>query len=197
MHPIFSDVVEVSLMRVFIAVDIDEGEIIENILMFEEKLKKSNAKLKLVEKENLHVTLKFIGEVDEKETDLIFDAVERGSKGFTKFEIEVVGAGVFPSLSRPRVVWVGIKGGADILSRLAASISRSLEQAGFRGDSKPFKPHITVARIKGYSGKISYLVKEFSDHIFGKMLVKDVRVKRSKLTPQGPIYTTLKSFELE
>jgi len=184
-------------MRIFIAVDIDEEKVVNNILLFEQKLKESNARLKLVEKENLHITLKFIGEVEEKDINLIFDAVEKGSKGFKKFEIEIIGAGTFPSLSRPRVIWVGVKNGSETLSRLAASISRSLEKVGFRGDSKPFKPHITVARIKGYGRNVSHLINEFSDHLFGKMTVKDVRVKRSTLTPQGPIYTTLKSFELE
>jgi len=184
-------------MRVFIAIDIEGEKLRDNIHFFGSKLIESRARLKLVEKINLHLTLKFIGEVDEKDVDLISNAVMEGVKGFKKFEIEIRGAGAFPSLSHPRVIWVGVRRGADTLSRLATSISNHLDKAGFRGDPKPFKPHITIARVKRYGTYLGHLIKEYSDHLFGEMLVRDVRVKRSKLTPQGPIYSTLKSIELE
>lgn len=183
-------------MRIFISVDVEDPKIRDKLEKIGNQLKATGARIKLVEKKNLHATLKFLGEVDDKELEEIYEAVQRGVKGFKKFEIELIGIGGFPTITNPRVVWIGVGKGAAELSKLASSISRELEKSGYRGDSKPFKPHITIARVKGYGGRLYQVIKNHTSEFFGSMIVDEVRVKRSKLTPQGPIYSTLKSFEL-
>lgn len=179
------------LLRSFIAIDIEEKDIIEKIIKIERILRETGAALKLVEPENLHITIKFLGEISEKEIPLIRNILEKHAKLFNPFEIILEGIGAFPSISHPRVIWVGISENKDKLTSLANKISTDLEKAGFRREERAFHPHITIARVKRQNSRLKKEIMQYRNSIFGRMIVSNIRLKKSTLTPQGPIYTTI------
>jgi len=115
---------------------------------------------------------------------------------FTPFEVKVRGVGAFPHLHRLNVIWVGLTEGADHMQSIFNQLEPSLRSLGFRADSKGFSPHITIARVRSARNKNELVecIKENADFEFGTVKAECLRLKRSDLTPQGPIYLTLKEF---
>ena len=181
-------------LRSFIAIDIEEKTIIEKIIEIEKKLQETGALLKLVEPENLHITIKFLGEISEKELPLIKKILEKNAELFEPFEITLEKLGAFPSISHPRVIWVGISQNKDKVTSLANKISADLERAGFRREERAFHPHITIARVKRQNSRLKKEIMQYQNSVFGRIKVNNIRLKKSTLTPQGPIYTTI--FEI-
>ncbi len=181
-------------MRSFISIDIEKKDVVEKILEIEKQLNETGASLKLVEPENLHITIKFLGEISEKDIPLIKRILEKNAKLFDPFEIQLEGIGAFPSMSHPRVIWIGVSENREKLSNLANGISIDLDKAGFRREEKPFHPHITIARVKRYNSQLKKKILQYRDNSFGKIVINKIRLKKSTLTPQGPIYTTI--FEI-
>ncbi|MGQ4892343.1 MAG: RNA 2',3'-cyclic phosphodiesterase [Candidatus Njordarchaeia archaeon] len=184
-------------MRVFISIDIETPEILEKINLVAHDLKRSGALIKLVEPENIHATLKFLGEVDPKDIEAIYQKVDESCENFKSFNMTLQGLGAFPNPKYPRVVWIGVSDGAKEAEILANRISRNLESLGFKPEKRPFTPHITIARVKRGNASLKGIIEKHRDHQFGSFRVTEVRVKKSKLTPQGPIYTTLYSRKLD
>jgi 2'-5' RNA ligase len=112
---------------------------------------------------------------------------------FQPFEVHFTGVGTFPSLSRINVVWVGITHGQEQLSEISHQIEPKLRQAGLAPDNKGFNPHLTIARVKSGVNRavLADAVAKMRDLEFGTMPVKCVKLKRSTLTPKGPIYNTI------
>jgi len=104
-----------------------------------------------------------------------------------RFDI-FVGIGVFPKPSFPRVIWIGTNEGVNELEKLAEMIRIKLSQLGFRPDKK-FKPHVTIFRVKNKIEGISDKLEKFSSYSFGKQMIYEIKLKKSELTPEGPIYT--------
>jgi len=181
-------------LRSFIAIDVEEKTIIEKIIEIEKKLQETGALLKLVEPENLHITIKFLGEISEKELPLIKKILEKNAELFEPFEITLEKLGAFPSISHPRVIWVGISQNKDKVTSLANKISADLERAGFRREERAFHPHITIARVKRQNSRLKKEITQYQNSVFGRMIINNIRLKKSTLTPQGPIYTTI--FEI-
>ena len=177
------------IMRLFVAVEIDEG--------LKDKLVEIQAKLfepavKLVERQNLHVTLKFIGEVPDERVAEIREALQ-GVKTLP-FEVEIGGLGTFPPDSdRINVVWVDCKGP---LAELAAKVEEALKPLGFARDERGFSSHLTLARVKQKPERLAGVVKELASALVGKQLVNCFVLKRSTLTPQGPIYEDIEVYKL-
>lgn len=179
-------------LRVFIAVDIEDPILLSALERVKDALVATGAPMKPVETHNLHITLRFIGEVPRGLVDEIVRSV-LSKVEFLRFEVEFKGLGAFPSTLRPRVVWVGVSEGADQLARIHEAIEKGLRRLGIRPEREKFVPHVTLARIKG-SRNLSAIVKliqEYEDYVFGRMVVDKVRLKKSTLTPRGPIYETL------
>jgi len=183
-------------MRLFVAIDLDES-LKPEITKLQNCLKGYSG-IKLVEPENLHLTLKFLGEVQEfKLNDIkkILSLIE-----FEKFVINLKGLGFFPSEKRPRVVWIGVTRGEEKVRKLAELINNELARLGFKKE-KDFKSHITIARIKRFSGEIKLkvldLLKTFGDKDFGEMMVENFKLKRSILKTTGPVYYDLALFNLK
>lgn len=179
-------------VRVFIAVDVEDPVIVARLDRVKDALLATGAPLKPVESHNYHLTIRFIGEVDEPVVGEIarevLDTLE-----FNRFKIRLHGLGAFPTPARPRVIWVGVVEGAEELKSLHNSVEDRLRRLGFKPEGRGFEPHLTIARVKG-SRNIHAVVKilrEFRDHDFGWMTVERVRLKKSILTPRGPIYETL------
>jgi len=178
-------------MRSFISIDIDDKTIVERIIAIEQLINRSGALLKLVEPENLHITLKFLGEIDIKDVQLIKMVIEKYAKNYEPFSISIKELGAFPTINSPRVIWVGIQENREKIIELAQKISSELEKLGFRKEERTFHPHITIARVKRYNSELKRILRENQEIDIGIIEVKSIKIKKSTLTSQGPIYTTL------
>ncbi len=183
-------------IRSFIAVDIEDEGIVGKIVDIQEEISGSSAKLKLVERENLHFTLKFLGNVEESRLDLVRSVISDIAKDYSPFTMLLHGIGAFPRISRPNVVWIGVLDGREDFIEIAKKLDRSLARLGFKRENKSFEPHLTIARVKGYSGNLPDILRKIGDLEIGTIRVDEIRLKKSTLTPKGPIYETLYSAKL-
>ncbi|WP_449463449.1 RNA 2',3'-cyclic phosphodiesterase [Tardisphaera miroshnichenkoae] len=178
-------------MRVFVAVDLPDGEAKAKVLTLLSELR-ANPSLKVVAPENLHFTLAFIGEVSEEVVTRASEAISRIT--YQAFNASLSGIGYFPSRERARVVWVGVKEeeGGKQLEELAGSVRKALSNAEVPFDEKPFVPHLTLARAReGPVGRVD--VKE---EVSGQFPVSAFCLKRSVLTSRGPVYSDLLQVKL-
>ncbi len=179
-------------IRSFIAFDIDNEQIIKRFSEAQQMLVRTGADLKLVKPENIHVTMRFLGNITPPMVDSIHEAMQKVS--FSPFDVEIRGVGAFPKLQYARVIWAGIRNGAEQLSNISNQLEPKLRELGFRPDSKGFSPHLTIARVKSGRNKSELIrcIKESVDYEFGIVKAECLRLKRSVLTPKGPIYSTLR-----
>ncbi len=179
-------------MRVFIAVDIEDPVILSRLESLKEAVVATGVPMKPVETENLHITIRFIGEVPRGLVDEIRGEV-LGPLRFKPFEMELVGLGAFPSRQRPRVVWVGVGRGSEELRAIRDRIEAGLRGLGLRPERQEFHPHVTLARIKGSRniGSLARLLSEYEGYEVGVVRVDSIRLKKSTLTRKGPIYETI------
>lgn len=185
-----------NLLRVFVAVDItDEGikKVIEGV---QKELLMHNVDMKPVELENLHITLRFIGEVPQATVNEIIKRLK--TINYKIFKIHVKGLGVFPDISNPRVIWAGIEEGAKELIELHEIVEKLIGQFSIR-DEKEFRPHLTIGRLRSSKGKniVQEVVRKYQDLEFGYQIVDSIKLKRSILTPRGPIYSDLLVVKLQ
>jgi 2'-5' RNA ligase len=178
-------------LRIFLAVDIEAPAVVERIVSIQRELAATGADLKPVEPQNLHFTVKFLGELAEPQLrDLI-----RRLDGLTAPMVtaELRGVGVFPSLSRISVIWVGVDPQAStVLERLSREVDRRL--AGLAPpERRPFKAHLTICRVKSGRNRaqLAEAVRRLGDVEVGSAPLTALKVKQSTLTPKGPIYADL------
>jgi len=176
-------------MRLFIAVEIKQ---IPTILSFINNVKQINADIKLVEPENIHLTLAFLGEIEDSKLSTIEDSMNLVK--FSKFNIVLRGTGAFPSISRPRVIWIGIEKGFNYIKNIRAQLVDNLKINGIKPENdKEFVPHITVGRVKGPRNlsELSNFIIKNANELYGEMEVNEIKLFKSILTPKGPIYDVL------
>ncbi len=181
-----------SMIRTFIAVDIEDDSVRGKLAEVRDYLLSSKADLKPVATENIHLTLRFIGEIPLSKVNELCD-VMRSKLVFKPFKIRVEGLGVFPNIHRPRVIWAGVTEGANELIQLHSDVEKLVRSIGIPPNREKFTPHITIARVKS-SRNISRLVRyieQYIEYVFGEFIVDKVKVKRSILTPKGPIYSDI------
>ena len=180
------------MIRSFIAFEINNQSVLGKFTEVQNLLVDTGADLKLVTPENIHITLRFLGDVSAAKIDSIHESMKKVD--FTAFDCQIRGLGVFPHLGYPRVVWAGISKGADELTKIAGLLETQLGQLGFRADPKGFSPHLTLARVKTGRNKteLARRVQEMANYEFGVTKADCLRLKKSVLTPKGPIYSTLK-----
>ena len=172
-------------MRVFIAVEISDVEILKKIRTFQDTLEIDAKPTKI---NQIHFTIQFLGEINEKQCEKVKDVLKEIS--FSQFELSLNGVGGFPKLSNPRVIWVGIDKGGQKLSEIAKEIGIKLTVLGFKEDKK-FKPHLTVFRVREKIGNISAIMKKYEAIEFGIQSVSKIKLKKSVLSPEGPEYSDL------
>lgn len=179
-------------IRSFIAFDINNPSVLQKFGEVQDFLVKTGADLRLVMPENIHITLRFLGDIPASRVDEIHEGMKRVD--FSAFECEVHGLGVFPDLRYARVVWAGIKKGSDELNSAANQLEPQLRKLGFRADPKGFSPHLTLARVRTGRNKaeLARSIQELVDYDFGIVKADCLRLKKSVLTPKGPIYSTLR-----
>ncbi|MEE8167648.1 MAG: RNA 2',3'-cyclic phosphodiesterase [Candidatus Hydrothermarchaeales archaeon] len=180
-------------MRSFIAVAL-RNEKIQDVL---EELRAVKADTKVVKPENLHLTLNFLGEIPQEKIDDIYDVMKNSLKT-SPFNVDLHGLGAFPSVKRIRVIWVGFRENADKFIQMNCDLEENLERLGFKREYR-FHPHLTIARVKSPRGKeeLQALLEKYKDVNFGVLHVSKVELKKSVLTPKGPIYSTLREVTLE
>ncbi|MEM1628105.1 MAG: RNA 2',3'-cyclic phosphodiesterase [Desulfurococcaceae archaeon] len=183
-------------IRTFIAIEIREKETLGKLIAIRNALVETGADVKPVEDENIHITLRFIGEIPESMVRLICNEIAGIS--FSKFTAHVKGLGVFPNITRPRVVWAGIEEGSEKLIELHNLVEDKLRRLGIPREREGFTPHITLIRVKGHRNidKLIKAINMYAGYDFGYFDVDEVIVKRSVLTPSGPIYSDLCSVKL-
>lgn len=179
-------------IRSFIAFDLGNHEILSRISEVQRKLEGTGASLKLVNPQNIHFTLRFLGNIQPSMVDKIYGEMEQIA--FDSFQIEVCRVGAFPTIRHPRVIWAGIQKNLDKLEMISRQLASRLRVLGFPSDSKAFSPHITLARVRSARNKVELAscMTELTDYMFGVLNLDCLKLKKSVLTPRGPIYTTLK-----
>jgi|BEDMetMinimDraft_2_1075160.scaffolds.fasta_scaffold06202_4 2''-5'' RNA ligase len=182
-------------MRCFIAVDISDDKIIERLNNVASMLNLRG--VKPVERENLHITLKFLGEINESFVEELKIALKKVK--FMKFNVHVYGLGAFPKINNPRVIWAGIKEGFQELITLYNLVNDSIKNEGLRFEKdKEFHPHVTLARVKFRENikEVIKIINEYLNEDFGSFEVKSFCLKQSILTPKGPIYSNIEVYEI-
>ncbi len=141
--------------------------------------------------ENLHITLKFLGDTDPLQIPAISEILREVVAGCEQFLIEMRGLGVFPNPKRPTVVWVGMQGG-ESLTAMAEAFEQRLQELGFPQESRKFEPHLTVARVRGRAPReLATYLEQQRETNFCSEIIGSVELYKSELTPTGSCYTIL------
>lgn len=179
-------------VRAFLAFDIESADVKRKLTNAQKLVAQSGADVKLVEPENIHITIRFLGDITLNMADSVFEEMKKIQ--FTPFNICINGLGVFPNLNYPRVVWAGITEGADQLRNVFIQLEPKLQGLGFTPDPKGFSPHLTIARVRSARNKLqlSEVITKNAKYDCGTVKAQCFRLKRSELTSTGPIYSTLK-----
>lgn len=172
-------------LRCFISLELPE-ELKKNIYGYIEKLKAAGADVKWIPPENLHLTLKFLGNTQEELLKDINERLISLAKSHERFSLQVSGAGAFPNIKYPRVIWLGVHDSEEII-KLQHDMDESMAGLGFEKDDKQFTPHLTIGRVKSMRNKDA-LIKELAtlkEVDFGKIGVNNITMMKSELKPGG------------
>ncbi len=173
-------------MRAFIAVEIQDENVLDAIVKIQSEF---NIRATPVNKKNMHFTLLFLGEITEDAAASVKKALDTIS--FKKIDVNFTHVGAFPNPRSPRVIWIGVDDtSSKQLVDLASQVEKKLAPLGFRSD-KPFKPHLTIFRIKNKVDGIQDIIEKFKKIDLGKYTMTELKFKQSILTPSGPIYSDL------
>ncbi|HKM76366.1 MAG TPA: RNA 2',3'-cyclic phosphodiesterase [Candidatus Bathyarchaeia archaeon] len=178
-------------IRSFIAIDLDDEAIKKEINRVQRDLEQTGAQLKLVDPKIMHFTFRFLGETSTETIEKVKKAMNE--LAFERFDITINGIGAFPNLRRINVIWVGVSSGVDRLEQLFQQLEPKLLQIGITSDDKGFNPHLTIARVKSSLNRdaLATYVSKFEAVKLGAISVSSLRLKKSTLTPKGPIYSTM------
>ncbi len=181
------------MIRAFIAVEVDA---FSGITDFMDELKQSPTHLKTVEPENMHITLRFLGDISEDKAKELSNSL-RALESESIFSFGVSSAGAFPSVKNPKVIWAGIEEGGE-LSAIRKKVEDICDASGMGRDRREFSPHLTLARVKDRKIRgIRPIIERYRDAYFGTVRVSEVKLKKSVLTPNGPVYSDIASIELK
>lgn len=184
--------------RLFIALDIPDIAV-DKVIEFQKIFKRAGIQARWVARENIHLTLKFLGETDSEIISAITEIIEYSIKDFEPFELSISNAGIFPDMTKPSIVWAGLTGETELVMKLSRIIDRSLlERYEIKIETKYFKPHITIARIKTKTNqmKLTGVIEDISVIAPFPFIAETVTLYKSTLTRDGAKYTALKSFKL-
>jgi RNA 2',3'-cyclic 3'-phosphodiesterase len=183
------------MIRAFLAIR-PTDDVIGRLTEVQSELSESGADVRWVSAETLHLTIQFLGEVQESEVPEIERGLQQGLSTLAPFEIECRGLGVFPNQKRPRVVWVGLHGAG--IAALAERVEIVLSPLGFPPEEHELTPHITLGRLRSARGweALARLLKANGDRSFGMSRIDHITLYRSQLRPEGAVHTPLVRFSL-
>jgi 2'-5' RNA ligase len=182
-----------SRMRTFIAIELDRT-IRDRIVRLQQTVSSITPTVKWVESENLHITLFFLGEVEDTAVPGVCREVNNLAERFSSFEISIDRVGCFPNKHRPHIIWVGVGQGSHELCRIHEELEPRLLQLGcYRREERKYKPHVTLGRIRSGrdSEQIAKELTRFQEWQGGWALIGELLVMKSELTPQGPAYAVM------
>jgi len=184
------------VIRAFLAVDLDT-QVLERIGRATDHLRECISSIRWVPKENLHLTIKFLGNIEATQVTDIGAALRPRLSLFSRFTISAKGLGVFPEHGRPKILWAGLAG--KELTELAANVESCLLPLGFAPEQRSFTPHLTIARWRQFERPPAALKQELENwrgRSFGESTVNEVILFQSELNPAGSIYRRLETFAL-
>ena len=185
-------------IRTFVAVEVDKivrrraGELVQRLAQLTDDVR-------WVEPENMHVTLKFLGNVRAHDTVELCEAVEDAVCDLRPFDLEIQGLGAFPALDRPRTIWIGTADGGEALTGVFERVEDAVVELGYRPEPRRFTAHMTIGRVRRRSDRLDRLVEELDElkhESFGRTGVDAVTVFSSRLREDGPVYTAMSRGEL-
>lgn len=178
-------------IRTFIAIEIPT-DIRQKIGEFQRRLMGRIGGVSWVKIGNIHLTIKFLGDVQISSLQSVKKILEEETRGVSPFKMKVQGFGAFPSIERPRILWIGttqIEGNSFHLFKRRCD--ERLLKLGFEKEDRPYRPHLTIGRCRGSRPSIDPVLLDHLEDDFGTFTVKEVILFKSLLTPQGAIYTEL------
>ena len=184
--------------RAFIAIDLPES--VKSFLSeAQEALKLYGFRVKWVRPQNIHLTLKFLGDTATADTDKIAEAMTLAAKNCPIVSLSVKGVGVFPNVRRPRVIWAGLNGQVETLANLQQTLDAHLADLGFARDTRAFKSHLTLGRVKGKIASDRMIaaidkLKEFESESFE---THQLILFKSELRPSGAVYTKVQRIAFQ
>lgn len=184
-------------IRAFIAIEMP-AKIIDGLKEIQHELKDTSNKVTWVKPENIHLTIKFLGDIEADKIDSIAGLLEGAAAKSHSFDISVKGVGGFPTIDNPRVLWVGIEESNVNLFALYNNIEDALSAISFAKEERPFKPHLTLGRIKFLKDKkgLRERIERFKDITLGQYMVDSICLFQSRLTPEGAVHIKLEKIEL-
>lgn len=185
------------MIRAFLAIEI-APDTRNHIAAAVEQLKSRLHGIRWVAPRNIHLTVKFLGDIAESKIEPIGAALGAALRPFPRCIINAKGLGVFPTLRRPQVLWVGLVG--DPLIALAARVQSALAPLGFAPEERPFRPHLTVGRVRHANRvdrSLEQELRRWTDHAFGASPVDEVVLFKSELSATGANYTRLRVIALQ
>ncbi|MCQ2963987.1 MAG: RNA 2',3'-cyclic phosphodiesterase [archaeon] len=186
---------ESETVRSFLAIEI-EKDLIPKISKVQDSFKETEANIKYVSKENMHFTLKFFGDINEDKLEEIELAIKKVLKNHSSFDLTIEGCGNFPKPDIIKIIWIGIAKNEAMIN-LQKDLDKEFKKIGFRKEKK-FISHLTIGRPRNQKNKneLKNIIKENKNVKIGSMKVSKIHLKKSTLTPKGPIYEDIKVFDL-
>ncbi len=181
----------ITMVRTFISIDFNNENIIDNIGKIQHQLGEIDAKLKMVNPKILHLTLEFLGEITEEQIQVVSKILDEIK--FPKFRLEIKQPGLLPNEKYIRVIFCEMDGELEVLQNIQKELRFKLKESGFKVDSRGFKPHLTIARVKSIKNKSELIkvINNLSKFSCGEEEIDSINLKKSELYPTGPIYTSL------
>ena len=184
-----------STIRTFIAISLNQ-EIQQALSTVQKRLKKLDCPIKWVNPGNIHLTLKFLGDVLVEDIDKIKKELDDISRNIGSIKLELTQLGAFPNIDRPKILWVGLKDDDHKIADLVSVLENNCEKLGFPKESRAFSPHITIGRIRSPKN-LKVLSETLAQPLLPTNLAQEathMTLYKSTLTPQGPIYEILQEF---
>ncbi|HEX7494940.1 MAG TPA: RNA 2',3'-cyclic phosphodiesterase [Bacteroidales bacterium] len=185
------------MKRIFIALNVEAGDTLQKMIsLLKSRLSEEN--IRWTNPENIHITLSFLGDTEEKWIKDINSMLKNKCEGSGRFDMFIKGFGVFRNVNDPRIIWFGIEPSAKLMS-LNGSIMKGLTELGIKIEDRPFKPHLTIGRIKHLNDKVTLkaLIDKYQNSEIQKSMINEVILFESILLQSGPLYKPLAKFTLE
>ncbi|HBG60891.1 MAG TPA: RNA 2',3'-cyclic phosphodiesterase [Candidatus Omnitrophica bacterium] len=185
-------------IRTFIAANINDT-ILNEIGKAQEHLENIDCDVKWVKTTNVHLTLKFLGEIEQKRVPKIVEKLEFLTKHIRSIRTQLSQLGAFPKIEKPKVIWIGLEDNSNEIADLVEAIDNTLTKEGFKKEEHSFKPHVTIGRIRSLKN-ISALANALKIYSLPQSIyqeITEIKLIKSILTPKGPIYEDLKAFKLQ
>ena len=190
------------MKRLFIALDL-AIPVVEKLGLYQQELQQlladyDDVRVKWTAPENIHLTIKFLGDTEDALVPMLRETLDELATPLFPFEVEAKGTGFFPNPSKPRIIWSGFdEQSTEVLSLLQQAVERDLAELGFAEESRRFRPHVTLGRVKSRAKPdFTGLSDRIDGGSFGQSYIKDFILYESDLTQRGPRYTVIERFAL-